>query len=241
MKRFLPATIFGLAFGFLEAIVVVYLRAIYYPEGFSFPLRLMNPEFLIIEITREFSTIVMLSVVGWILGNTLFEKFHFFIFVFAMWDIFYYIGLKIFLNWPESLFTWDVLFLIPITWIGPVLAPLICSIVMIIISLISIYFSSKNYMLKFTLLSKITISVGIGMILYTFIYDYSKILFENKFYEKLNSLTTDEAFWGLVSSYIPQKFNWIIFFFGCILISLSYILILYSVWKSKITTDNSLS
>lgn len=240
MKRFLPATIFGLAFGFLEAIVVVYLRAIYYPEGFSFPLRLMNPEFLKIEITREFSTILMLCVVGWILGNTLFEKFHFFIFIFAIWDIFYYIGLKIFLNWPESLLAWDVLFLIPITWVGPVLAPLICSIGMTILSLVSIYMFYKGYKIKFSFLSLIIILVGIVMILYSFMYDYLKIIFDNKFYLKLNSLINNEEFWSLVSNYIPQKFNWIIFFFGCILISLSYILILYSGWKSKITTDNSL-
>ena len=136
MKRFIPASIFGIAFGFLEAIVVVYLREIYYPNGFSFPLTLLDPQMLKVEIVREFCTIIMLASVGWILGKTSGEKFSFFIFVFGVWDIFYYVALKIFLDWPETILEWDVLFLIPITWIGPVLAPVICSIGMILIALI---------------------------------------------------------------------------------------------------------
>ena len=34
--------LYAVAMGYLEAAVVVYLRAIYYPEGFSFPLKPMD-------------------------------------------------------------------------------------------------------------------------------------------------------------------------------------------------------
>ena len=49
----------------------------------------------------------------------------------AVWDIFYYVWLKVFLDWPASLLTWDVLFLIPVPWVGPVLAPVTVALTMI--------------------------------------------------------------------------------------------------------------
>jgi len=39
---------------------------------------------------------------------------------FGVWDLVYYAGLKALLDWPESWGTWDVLFLIPGIWTGPV-------------------------------------------------------------------------------------------------------------------------
>src|SRR5206468_746926 len=54
-----------------------------------------------------------------------------FVITFGTWDITFYIFLKLLLDWPASLFTWDILFLIPVPWIGPVLAPVLVSAVMI--------------------------------------------------------------------------------------------------------------
>lgn len=222
MKRFIPASIFGIAFGFLEAIVVVYLRKIYYPNGFSFPLTLLEPEMIQVEIVREITTIIMLATIGWILGRKFGEKFSFFIFTFGVWDIFYYIGLKTFLDWPESLLTWDVLFLIPITWIGPVLAPVICSIGMILIALIYIYLREKNYSLQFYPLNISLISVGVILIIYTFISDYFSLITENNFWKDFANLIENEEFWKVVGNYIPEKFNWLVFSFGCLLIGIGY-------------------
>jgi len=56
----------------------------------------------------------------------------YFLTIFAVWDIFYYIWLKVLLGWPSSIMEWDILFLIPVTWAGPVLAPIILSITMLI-------------------------------------------------------------------------------------------------------------
>ena len=67
LKKAVVVIIWGIAFGFVEASVVEYLRAIYYPlsdGGFHFPiltlaeLQKMGPEHihrLEIEIAREFS------------------------------------------------------------------------------------------------------------------------------------------------------------------------------------------
>ena len=40
--------------------------------------------------------------------------------VFGVWDIVYYLELRGAIGWPESLGTWDVLFLVPAPWLGPV-------------------------------------------------------------------------------------------------------------------------
>jgi hypothetical protein len=229
MKRFIPASIFGIAFGFLEAIVVVYLREIYYPNGFSFPLTLLDPQMLKVEIVREFCTIIMLTSVGWMLGKTIGEKFSFFIFVFGVWDIFYYVALKIFLDWPETILEWDVLFLIPITWIGPVLAPVICSIGMILIALIYVYLHEKNQQIKFTPIQIVLISLGVLIIIYTFIYDYLNLFNEHNFWSDFSKITEKKEFWDVIQSYVPQKFNWILFSVGCVLIGINY---LYSFLKA---------
>ncbi len=222
MKRFYPATIFGIAFGFLEAIVVVYLRKIYYPDGFSFPLTILEPQMIQIEIIREFATIIMLATSGWILGKSFAERFSFFIFTFAVWDIFYYVALKLFLNWPMSLLTWDVLFLIPITWIGPVIAPIICSAGMIIISLIHIFLLENNYKVRFNKYHLILIFAGVIIIIYTFIQDYLDLFNKHNFWKDIARISERKEFWNVIQNYIPVEFNWGMFFVGCLLIGLSY-------------------
>jgi hypothetical protein len=118
--------IFGIAFGFLEATVVVYLRQLYYPEGFDFPMIWASLELFRIELIRELSTLTMLLSIGILTGRNAIQRFAWFLYAFAIWDIFYYIALKILIGWPPSLLTWDLLFLIPVAWNGPVLAPVLC-------------------------------------------------------------------------------------------------------------------
>jgi hypothetical protein len=130
--------IFAIAFAFVEAAVVTYLRAIYYPQGFSFPLRIMGSSHVSVELIRELSTIVMLIVVGLLAGTTRWQKFSYFLIAFGVWDIFYYVWLKVILNWPATLFDWDILFLIPLPWIGPVIAPILISLVMIVGGILTI-------------------------------------------------------------------------------------------------------
>jgi hypothetical protein len=132
MKRTLIAlALFAVAMGFLEAAVVVYLRLQLYPDGFSFPLVQMPQNILITEIAREVATIIMLSAIAWIAGHDRLSRFCYFAVAFGIWDIFYYVFLKILLNWPASLFTDDILFLIPLPWVGPVLAPVLVSLCLI--------------------------------------------------------------------------------------------------------------
>jgi hypothetical protein len=127
--RLLPWLIsYAIAMAYVEAAVVVYLRAIYYPQGFAFPLAPMPPATAAIEIARETATLVMLLGVAMLAGDGRRDRFLAFCVAFGVWDLFYYLWLRLLLGWPPSLLTWDVLFLIPVPWVGPVLAPAIVSV-----------------------------------------------------------------------------------------------------------------
>lgn len=128
-------TIFGISFGYLEAIVVVYIRRILPADAWghihsisgvsSF---LANHKMLFIEQTREISTIIILLAVAILSGTRLKERLAYFLWVFGIWDIFYYVFLYCWLKWPKSILGLDILFLIPHPWIAPIILPLGCSI-----------------------------------------------------------------------------------------------------------------
>jgi hypothetical protein len=211
-------TVFGIAMGFLEAAVVVYLRDLYYPEGFSFPLKPMDHANLSMEYLREISTIAMLCSVGFIAGKKFSTRLSFFLFSFGIWDIFYYIWLKVFLNWPSSLLTWDILFLIPVIWVGPVLAPIICSLTMIVIAGTILYLEQKGYAVKIQLLEAALSILGAVIIFVTFIWDYSKIIIEAYGITGIKISHRDPFLQNMISSYIPTSYNWYLFACGEILI-----------------------
>jgi hypothetical protein len=125
------ATFLGVAFGVVEAAVVVYLRAIYYPDGFAFPLRDIGPRIALTELTREAATLLLLLAAAGLAAKRPMRRFAVFAFCFGVWDLVYYLGLYAFLGWPPSVLTWDVLFLIPVPWIAPVLAPVLVSLALI--------------------------------------------------------------------------------------------------------------
>ncbi len=130
-RRIVWLITFAVAMAYVESAVVVYLRTIFYPQGFAFPLVLMPPGMVAIEIGREAATLGMLLGVAMLAGTDRWARVAVFCIAFGVWDIAYYIWLWVFLRWPPSPFTWDVLFLIPVPWIGPVVAPVIVSVVLI--------------------------------------------------------------------------------------------------------------
>lgn len=131
IKKYWYVGLFAIAMGLLESAVVVYLRELSFPNGFDFPLKPIGHNLAAVELWREVATIIMLVAVGWMVGHNKNTRFAWFIYAFAIWDIFYYVFLKVFIDWPSSLATWDVLFLIPVMWVGPVWAPVLLSMMMI--------------------------------------------------------------------------------------------------------------
>jgi hypothetical protein len=128
MRKVMMLILAALAFGYIEGAVVVYLRAIAYPDGFHFPLEPVPARLLITEIVREAATLVLLLGIAWTAAETRFRRFAVFALCFGVWDLGYYITLKAILGWPASWLTWDILFLIPLPWTSPVLAPILVSL-----------------------------------------------------------------------------------------------------------------
>ncbi len=125
--------LFALTMAYFEASVVVYLRAIAYPEGFSFPLSPIPTSITLTEVGREAASLLMILSVAVLAGKDRQARFGWFLIIFGIWDIFYYVFLYVLLGWPPSLLTWDVLFLIPVVWSGPVIAPVAVSLAMIVL------------------------------------------------------------------------------------------------------------
>ena len=163
--------LFSAGFGFVESSVVVYLRAIYYPEGFQFPLKPMSTQHFSVELLRETSTIVMLAAVAILSGSKNWERFAWFLIAFGVWDIFYYIWLKVLVDWPVTLLDWDILFLVPLPWIGPVIAPVAISMVMIVCGVWMIARLRNQRPFAPRLLSRILASAGSAVVLFSFLYD----------------------------------------------------------------------
>ena len=137
--------LFGIAFGFIEAAVVVYLRATVgllpgYGGTLTDVARLsvdlyqqsqilaeLPKSLLAVEFFREFATLVMLATVALLAAKTRRERIALFLWTSAAWDIFYYVGLWATVRWPTSLISPDVLFLIPVPWLSQVWFPLLVS------------------------------------------------------------------------------------------------------------------
>ena len=224
-KTFIILTIFAIAMGFLEAIVVVYLREIYYPQGFEFPLNTFSSKMLSVEWIREISTIIMLVTIGIIAGKNFLQKFSFFLYTFAIWDIFYYVALKLILNWPPSLLTWDILFLIPVPWVGPVLAPIMCSLTMILLGGSIVFLQEKGYIVKMKAPDWVLLFSGAFIIFCSFIWDYFRIIVQEGLLSSFWKLANNAHLQEIISQYKPTYYNWWLFTIGEILILLALILI----------------
>ena len=128
-KRLLVAALFGVAFGFVEAAVVVYLRAAtgLWPGPQVKALAAFPEGLLRIECFREVATMIMLGAIALLAGKSAKEKVVVFLWTFAVWDIFYYVWLRITIGWPTSLTNPDLLFLIPVPWVAQVWFPILVS------------------------------------------------------------------------------------------------------------------
>ena len=155
-KTFLIVVVFSIAFGYIEAAVVVYLRQIFHPDGFIFPMTVFGTgplfkRFLLTEIGREAATIVLIFTGAWLSGHNCRQRIAYFMIIFAVWDIFYYVWLKVILDWPATIMDWDILFLMPVTWASPVLYPILISITLIVFAVAILYRCSCGRPIRATL------------------------------------------------------------------------------------------
>jgi hypothetical protein len=135
-------TLFGAVFGYVEAAAVVYIRVMYEPiHRRLFPDRAPDDLFPLfsfeqwaregpayaqgpgLKVGRELGTVLLVALVAWGVSRTVRHWFASFVLAFGLWDLSYYLWLKVPIGWPHSLLDWDLLFLVPLPWVGPVLAP----------------------------------------------------------------------------------------------------------------------
>jgi hypothetical protein len=195
--------VYAVAFAWVEGSVVVYLREIFYKGSFNFPItvnwdngKYVSNYLTSIETVREAATIIMLAAVGCLSGRSNWQKFSYFMIAFGVWDIFYYVWLYVMIGWPEGLMTWDILFLIPLPWTAPVIAPVLISLAMIAAGTLIIYCDDKGIRLKFFWYDW-SIIMGCGLIMIiSFCWDWKNIV-------QLPD--------GLERSGIPNPFLWGLF------------------------------
>jgi hypothetical protein len=207
--------LFSIAMGYLESSVVIYLRQLYYPEGFNFPLKQLSCKITLTEIGREAATMIMLAAVAWIAGEKFWQRLALFFFCFATWDIFYYVFLKILSGWPESLFTWDILFLIPLVWSGPVIAPVIVSITMMVIAVIILFNHDSIADRRVLSFSNLLVTGGILLVFFSFIFDFLKFAISRR---DLHEILLSNLNSVLIQQYVPVSFNWFLFIAGELLL-----------------------
>jgi len=213
VKRLPIVVVWSIAFAYVESSLVEYLRAIYYPlenGGFRFPvitldgLKAMGDEHvrrLAIEFGREIATLLMLGAVGLAAARNRREAWAHFMIAFGVWDIFYYVWLKAFIGWPESLMTWDLLFLVPVPWVSPVLAPVLISIAMIAAGTIVLHWEARGQPLQARWVDWLMISSGGAIVIVAFCWDYRNIM----------------------DGGIPNPFPWLIFGLGLSLSAATFV------------------
>ena len=132
--RWLVVALYAVAMAWVEAAAVYYLRSLFGRiEPYQpYPLP-MAGGFGEAELIREIATLIMLFTVGWLAGATWRTRLGYSVVAFGVWDIFYYVFLRVMTGWwPKSLLDWDILFLIPLPWWGPVWAPTSIALLMIL-------------------------------------------------------------------------------------------------------------
>ncbi len=205
LARWWMVVLYAIAMGWVESAVVFYLRSMidriepYQPD----PLPIIGG-FGLVELPREFATLVMLFAVGWLAGRTWRARIGYAAIAFGVWDIFYYVFLKMMCGWPHSLLDWDILFLLPLPWWGPVLAPVLISLLLIFWGTFTSQFERSNtpalsnwsaWMLNFA---------GVALALYVFMSD---------------AIAASALGLDAVRAVLPEKFNWPTFVVALVLMT----------------------
>ncbi len=194
-SRWFVVAIMAIAMAWVEAAVVMYLR--FFIDRIDpyqvDPLPLIA-ELGEIELVREAATLVMLLCVGWLAGRERFSRLGYFLIAFGLWDIFYYASLRVMGDWPETILDWDILFLLPIPWWGPVLAPVLISLLMIVFG--SLLSAAEGRLSRLAWWSWLALMVGVFLALMTFMQDALQAL---------------PAGIETIRAILPVDFNWWLF------------------------------
>jgi len=193
-KRWLAVVIFAMAMAWVESAVVFYLRTMvdriepYQPNPLPFA-----AGFALAEIVREGATLIMLLMVGILAGRNWRSRLGYSAIAFGAWDIFYYVFLKVMCGWPHSLLDWDILFLIPLPWWGPVLAPVSVALLMILWGTLASQFAHPDVNRSLTWKVWSLNLIGVVLALYVFMADSLRVANQGR---------------EVLGNVLPTRFNW---------------------------------
>lgn len=195
--RWLVVAAYAAGMAWVEAAAVFYLRTLvdriepYQPN----PLPITEP-LGPVELARELATMIMLATVAGLAGRCWRSRLGYFALAFGVWDILYYVFLKVMCGWPGSLLDWDVLFLLPLPWWGPVLAPTLVAALMIVWGTLVTAMEPEAMRRAWTAPALGLGGLGLTVALYVFMADALKIAGQGE--ESLRQM-------------LPAAFNWPLF------------------------------
>jgi hypothetical protein len=161
---------------YVESAVVVYQRALYGIDDLLRDLPPLPDQYTAMEIGREAATLLMLVTVGWIAGRRWQDRIGYAAFAFGIWDILYYAWLVVFIGWPEGLLEWDILFLIPLPWWGPVLSPMLIASLLVGGGTLAVMRAERGEALDFSPVDWSVAAGGAALALYLFMADALRAL-----------------------------------------------------------------
>lgn len=196
-RQWITVVAFAIAMAWVESAVVFYIRTMidriepYQPNPFP-----AIGGFSSVELPRELATLIMLLTVGMLAGRTWRARLAYSAVAFGVWDIFYYIFLKVMCGWPHSLLDWDVLFLIPLPWWGPVLSPVLIAVLMILWGTLATQIERPKASWRSNTAVWGIASIGMALALLAFMADTIRV-----FPQGLTAVCT----------VLPEQFNWPLF------------------------------
>ncbi len=199
ISKIIWISIFSITMAYLEAAIVVYLRRLFGISDLILQVPPFNKQIAVIELGRELATLIMLLAIGWIAGHNIQSRLSYTLITFGVWDIFYYLWLNVFIGWPISFLDPDLLFLIPLPWWGPVLSPVLISILMITGGVAVLKENVNKASVHFPLSFWIPLILGILLMLYSFMADAIQIL---------------PASVAALNNLKPSQFNWPVYLIG---------------------------
>lgn len=215
VSKIIWITIFSIAMAYLEAVIVVYLRRLFGISDLIIQVPPFDQQIAAIEFGRELATLIMLLAIGWIAGHNIQSRLSFSVISFGVWDIFYYLWLKVFIGWPYTIFDPDLLFLIPLPWWGPVLSPVLISILMVIGGVAILWKNENRVSIHFSLSFWIPLISGVLLMLYSFMADAIQML---------------PASTAALNDLRPTQFNWPVYLLG---LGLAFVSVLQIMIKKK--------
>jgi hypothetical protein len=213
--RWWIVVLYAAAMAWVESAVVYYLRTmIDRIEPYQ-----TNPLPIIgglgpVEMKRELATMIMLLTVGMLAGRNWRARLGYSAIAFGVWDIFYYVFLKDMCSWPHSLTDWDILFLLPLPWWGPVWAPVAIALLMILWGTFASQFEPLNSARP---LKRVWLLNFFGVVIALYVFMADSIRVAGQGVDALRNM-------------LPERFNWPMF---CAALSLMAAPVIHLSWQIR--------